>query len=173
LNRSEVWTALADFHAALGADYFERARSDYERAIGTSDERGGVPIRAIEQLANLEARHGERTGSAILIQQAIARLENLATIVLGKHPEEVDEKTLSRLGNERLALLGSAYKRLAAERASEVVTGSKMASAKAIDEALEASARYYGAGADDPADLDPYHTLNWLSLVARQGRIRI
>jgi CHAT domain-containing protein len=172
LKRSEVRTALADFHAALGTDYFERARSDYEKAIGISDERGGVPIRAIEQLANLEARHGERRGNAALIEQAIARLEHLAAIVLGKPPAEVDKKKLKLLGDERLALLGSAYKRLAAERAREVVTGAKTVSVKAMDEAIDASARYYGVGADDPAapGLDTYRELNWLSLVALEAR---
>jgi hypothetical protein len=167
LQRPEICTALGDVHAELGTAYFELARTYYEKAIAKSGSKVRVPIRAIEQLANLESRHGQREGNAALIDRAIVRLRALAKVVLEQDPEEVGDEVLEKLGAERLALLGSAYKSFAAVCARDVVSGAGAERLKEMDKAIASSARYYavGAGEQSSPKLDPYCMLNSLSLV--------
>ncbi|MEO0974767.1 MAG: CHAT domain-containing protein, partial [Pseudomonadota bacterium] len=58
-ERSDVAVALAELHAELGD--FQRAIDAYDTAIDGSGEGSNVPIRAIEQRANLRARHAENS----------------------------------------------------------------------------------------------------------------
>jgi CHAT domain-containing protein len=59
LRLPAVQSALAALWADLGE--FERARAAYLQAIQAEDRCGQVPMRDIEQLANVEARLGEKT----------------------------------------------------------------------------------------------------------------
>ena len=109
--------ALGEVYAQLGDAYFDKAREQYLAAIRSEDRSGAVPIRAIEQLANLEARTGHTTANAELINTALGRLDGLvqlASTTLDR-AEQNNGTELPALSNpERAALLGSAYKRLAA-----------------------------------------------------------
>ena len=59
LENPAVNFALAGVYAELGVDYFERARALYRAAVSAGDRKARVPIVAIEQPANIEARLGE------------------------------------------------------------------------------------------------------------------
>ncbi len=73
----EVQAALGAVYGELGADAFEPACAAYCRAIEVEDHHGRVPIRIIEQLADLEVRTGEARGDLSLIDRAIVRLRGL------------------------------------------------------------------------------------------------
>ncbi|MEZ5449275.1 MAG: CHAT domain-containing protein [Thiolinea sp.] len=72
---------LACLYGDMLPDGFERARAAYQAAIAEEDQKGNVPIQALESLANLEARQAEE-----LARQA----ENQA-IELGKLPADSPE----------------------------------------------------------------------------------
>ena len=83
----EVQFALGTLYGEFGTEGFEMACAAWERAIAEEDEAGRVPIRAIEQLANLESRIGEKKGGdegLRLIDRAITRLEALRTCAAGE-----------------------------------------------------------------------------------------
>jgi tetratricopeptide (TPR) repeat protein len=126
---------------------FETAIEYYQRALNADEEDSGVHISAAEQLANLEARLGGKQNNSKLIEKAIERLQHLTA--LGKT-------------RERLALLGSAYKRLA-----QIQTDPK-----SMTKALTQAATYYKEAADvgvKRGQFDPYHGLNWVTLEALLG----
>ncbi|MCX5956199.1 MAG: CHAT domain-containing protein [Cyanobacteria bacterium] len=109
--------ALGEVYAELGDAYFDEARDHYLAAIRLEDSSGGVPIRAIEQLANLEARTGHTTANAELINTSLGRLEGLvqlAATTLNRAEQNNGTASPALSNPERAALLGSAYKRLAA-----------------------------------------------------------
>ena len=111
------WQALPEVQAAIGAAYdeigangFEPACAAYSRALEVEDRAGRVPMRTIEQLANLEARAGEATGDLALIDRAIVRLRGLIELC---SPAVGSEAGL-HAPMERCAALGSALKQKAA-----------------------------------------------------------
>jgi hypothetical protein len=109
--------ALGEVYAELGDAYFDKAREQYLAAIRPEDSGGGVPIRAIEQLANLESRTGHSTANAELITTALGRLEGLvqlAATTLDRPEQTIETESPALSTPERAALLGSGYKRLAA-----------------------------------------------------------
>ncbi|MEQ6342085.1 MAG: CHAT domain-containing protein [Gammaproteobacteria bacterium] len=132
---ARAYSELGEFKTAI--DY-------YRGALAADETDSDVDISAAEQLANLEARFGQKTNDIAMIHSAIERLGHL--IALGKT-------------RERLALLGSAYKRLA-----QVDTESKH-----MLKALKQAAHYYHEAAETGAQLDPYHALNWITLEALLG----
>lgn len=116
--------ALPSVLAAAGraygqAELFEQAIDCLRRALGT--ENSAVDSRDIETLANLEARYavpvwdsGDTAKAMLLIDTAIARFEGLIRVA---SPDELaDGVPLNERAGatcDRLALLGSAYKRKA------------------------------------------------------------
>ncbi len=118
------WRLRADVQAAAGEAWgelgdFARAVGCYERALAAED--GGLPLRTVVQLANLEVRWAATLPAGAArdrIDRAIGRVESLLT--------------LAETG-ERRALLASAWKGRA--RVAE--------DAGALQEALEASAENY------------------------------
>jgi len=162
----EVQTALGGLYGDFGPDGFERASAAYLRAIAADDKEGRVPVRAIEQLANLEARTGEKIGGeqgVALIDRAIARLTGLLDISAPMtDPRAAARKSGSadarRANAERWSLLGSAWKRKAAVLARDD-TGRML-------EALRASRDAYanGEGATSDIGFKPYAMLNRLQL---------
>jgi CHAT domain-containing protein len=129
LRLPAVQSALASVWADLGD--FASARAAYLNAIQSDDGDGQVPIRDIEQLANIEARMGEKAeseageerdaseekdarekknGKALqLIDSALERLRSLDALV--SHP--AGAAAAGRVNGERCALRGSAAKRKA------------------------------------------------------------
>ena len=153
----EVLQAIARFYSELGDAGFDAARDAYQRAVQLKDEYGHVAIKAIEQLANMEARYGGKLADthqfdqAIpLIDSAIRRLQALAEAVRGAGDPASNA--------ERAGMLGSAFKLKAAALLN---MGKKWAE---LVPCLKQSARAYMNGmAGDPA-LTPYNTLNALAL---------
>ena len=149
-ERPEVLEALGKVYAELARDGFDQARACYLQAIAREDKRGVVAIKTIEQLANLEARTGENQGGQAgktLVQTAIERLMALRTGTTGAD---------AGINAERAALLGSAYKRLAA------VMAKNRSAWRTVAKVLKQSAdAYREALGDDPA-ATPYNALNHL-----------
>ena len=155
--------ALGEVYAELGDAYFDKAQEQYLAAIRPEDSGGGVPIRAIEQLANLEARSGHTTANAVLINTALGRLKGLvqlASTTLDR-AEQNNETGSPALSNpERAALLGSAYKRLAAVLAGNLRQDQDQEGGDVLL-ALEQAIDWYAK-----AGTQPYQVLNLLALEA-------
>lgn len=148
-----VNSELARYYAELGPSQFGQARKYYLAAIRAEDKVGRVPIKAIEQLANLEAREGEASGDEALIDSAIRRLETLESLV--KDSDEADSRN-----QERLALLASSYKRKAGWLASRK-RDSKAALDKSKGYYREAEGKF-----DDKKIFRVYTAINRLGLEA-------
>ncbi len=163
-QRPEVQQAVAALYRDLGAEGFEAAREAYLRAVQLADESGRVAVKAIEQLANIEARHagkladqGKYAEAWPLFDSSIHRLKALTEAVRG------GQGVLRNA--ERDALLGSAYKLKAAALARQG------AAWKAVAEALAESARCYrNTVAGDPAQ-SPYNSLNMLPMAWLSGTL--
>ena len=155
--------ALGEVYAELGAAYFEKAREQYLAAIRPEDRSGRVPIRAIEQLANLEARTGHTTANAVLITTALGRLEGLvqlAATTLDRAEQNNGAESPALSNPERAALLGSAYKRLAAVLAGNLRQDHDKEGGDVLL-ALERAIDWYAK-----AGTQPYQVLNLLALEA-------
>jgi len=146
MQRADVLLAAA--RACSDAGLFERAIALYRSAMASESSASEVTLGAIEKLGNLEARLGEQTGQGTLIDQGIARLERL--LALGET-------------GERLALLGSAFKRKAATADDGEL---RTVLARSADYYQRAAAHLAAAG-----DFDPYPVLNWLAIAALLGDI--
>jgi hypothetical protein len=136
-----AWLEMPEVQSALGAAWydlgrFEKARKAYLLAIQAEDKNGRVPIKDIEQLANVEARLGEKleakpraapAGAAPakaskavraespdkLIDLAISRLEMLDRLVSAEAQKAPGAPARTGVNAERAALRGSALKRKA------------------------------------------------------------
>lgn len=156
-HRADVQQAMAALYADFGSEGFAAAQQAYLQALQLEDEAGRVAVRAIEQLANLEARQGGRLveqgqvqDGLALIDSAIGRMQALAEAVrAGDAPVR---------NPERAAILGSALKLKAAALAQQDRTWREVAAA------LDAAARAYASMLADDAALTPYPALNALQL---------
>ncbi len=152
-DRLDVLSELGAMHADLGPAWYPTAIALYKRAVTGSDAPWRAPVFAIEQLANLEARHGEETNDIGLIEGAIARLRQLGMLTATRAPSALTPLLPTELNAERRGLLGSAYKRLAAVHARRAVTGTaveRTAALEAMDAALDASGFWYGEATLQP-----------------------
>jgi tetratricopeptide (TPR) repeat protein len=141
LDESELRVALGQAYAALGM--FDEAINSYEIALQT--ERTNVPVRAIEQLANL------RTRRAVTLTTSKAEQVINDSIALLKTLPEVDE---DRRTSERWSLLGGCYKRLA-----------RVTEGKQRTDALREMSRCYRNAFERKKKGEqflPYPLLNWL-----------
>ncbi|HOL36275.1 MAG TPA: CHAT domain-containing protein [Rubrivivax sp.] len=146
------WLELGPVHSALGATWadlglFARARRAYLEAVRAGDKAGGVPMRDVEQLINVEARLGEQRaeveataemgrevegevggeGGATasrsaespleLIELALTRLDRLEGMV----GAGCAAQAVAPLNVERSALRGSAFKRKAGVHARQAL----------------------------------------------------
>ncbi len=177
----EVQSALADTWRELNE--LEKARVAYLKAIQAEGDLGRVPVKDIEQLANVETRLGERrAGEATdakgqhaadaLIRLAISRLQKLDEIV-GGQPETDPARSSAFVNPERSALRGSAYKRQASLYARRLLKPDlsdehKAELGKSMDKALTNSVEAYRSaeGTADDGRLNPYNALNRLALDA-------
>lgn len=167
----QVQQALAGLYADLGDAGFDAARGHYLRAISEEDRAGGVAIRAIEQLANLEARTGERRGAGLAGQDAKAahrgRVDALALVDTAIARMRALEQ-ICRAGDapaaglqpnaERWSILGSALKRRA------VLQAEAGAGWKAVSATLAEARDAYALGLAANAASTPYQVLNRLQL---------
>ncbi len=156
-ERPDLLQAVAEFYADYGGEGFAAAREAYQQAVQRDDTSGRVAVRAIEQLANMEARHGGMLAeqgqfdtAMPLIDSALRRLNALADSVRGENT--------SAINPERAAMLGSAFKLKAA---TLMKMGKKW---KTIAPYLEQAAKAYRSGVHGNPALNPYCTLNALPL---------
>ncbi len=186
-----AWRGLPVLLSALGATWRDlgEARQAFDAllaAVQAEDQAGRVPIRDVEQLANIEARIGEQAARAALgrtpvdtaalvdgearIRSAIARLDMLNSLVAGGGAAATPPPNA-----ERAALLGSAWKRLAAVHALRLLTLAAKAPAGAVADAVAAmqqalqqaaDAYRHGEGQPGSAQFRPYNVLNRLALDA-------
>jgi CHAT domain-containing protein len=138
------WRRLPAIQSALGAIWSDlgelaEARTALIDAIQSEDSDGQVPMRAIEQLANVEARLGEKTANEALIQSALARLEMLDRL-LGSAADQARDPG-SAVNAERSALRGSAAKRQASLHARRLLAAwnSSEPGQRQVDEAAAAA----------------------------------
>lgn len=179
------WLTLPMMQSALGATWsalgrHEKARAAYLNAVQAEDRAGRVPIRDIEQLADLEARLGEKAGDDQMIDRAVNRLKQLDLLV----SNEVKGEPGSAIVNaERCALRGGAFKRKASmyargllaayrdstDNAKALQAKEKMASEHSkMQQALVDAREAYrqGEGVAGDARFKPYNALNRLALDA-------
>ncbi|EXI72496.1 MAG: CHAT domain protein [Candidatus Accumulibacter sp. SK-11] len=176
------WQRLPAVQFAVGALWadlgqFAEARSCYLDALQDNDDASQVPIGAIEQLANIEARLGEASADPGLIERALGRLADLDQIVAeaGRQPDGAAPATA---GGERSALRGGAAKRLASLHATRLLAAWNGCEAQqravdgdaaaAMERALLDSAGFYAAGEGRPGESSfrAYNALNRLALQA-------
>jgi CHAT domain-containing protein len=170
-DNPEIQYAIACVYAEYGVEGFDFACAAYERAITLEDAKGRLPIKALEQLANLEARTGEKLGGATglaRIEKALSRLQGLlvcthkVTIVDGCL--KLDEKEVSAKVNiEQWSLLASTWKRKAMALAKQ-----EAANWDTVRQALACSSNAYGIAGGSLAanNIAPYPMLNRLQLGA-------
>ncbi|MFN9545599.1 MAG: CHAT domain-containing protein [Cyanobacteriota bacterium] len=161
LSQAEVAVAVADVYAACGGEHQEEACRHYLAAIRAHQGTDRLPIRAIEQLANLEARLGERSDDAPRVMAAIERLRALLRIASAGATPATGSAAAGP--PEWQALLGSAWKRLAALRARALVASGRAGkeALQTVMEPLEAAIAAYGLAGGD--------LCNQLNLLALQA----
>jgi CHAT domain-containing protein/pimeloyl-ACP methyl ester carboxylesterase len=166
-NMPEVLYACGRFYGEL-KDFAEAIRC-FERAVAIEDKEKKVPVTAIEQLANFEARQGEKKNDIDLIRRAIDRLRHLVKAAGGV--DAAGNITGTAINCERCALLGSAYKRLAGKLADWSMETDEPEKPKGIKQALALSAKWYETGEGDPHQpgFSPYNAQNRLALQAVLG----
>lgn len=172
-ERGDVQYAIGRVYADFGAEGFARACTCYLKAIEHEEDAGRVPIAAIEQLANLETRHGDASGDTALVERGCRRLMKLAETVAAGAGEALAATA------ERCGMIGGSFKRLAAIWARIKVRGGAgdAGHAVAFDEpafrgALDDAREWYrrGEGEIDTPRFNPYCALSRLMLDALLGR---
>jgi hypothetical protein len=167
LLESAVAMALADCTAALGREHWPRACQLYRQAIRNHRSGDPLPIRAIEQLANLEVRRGGDNDDLGLIEAGLRRLRSLTDLMLIAAsgtldaPAEQDPCEEQRCPAEWWALIGSAEKRRAAVQARALTRTFDPEGLQTMLKAIQASIEAY-----DKVGADPYHLVNKLTLQA-------
>ncbi|MEK8051997.1 CHAT domain-containing protein [Ideonella sp. DXS22W] len=156
---SEVAVAAAQLFSDLGPRYFGEAITLFWRALDDPRQVGHIDIDAVQQLANLEARHGEATDDLALLDRAITRVTDVLSLLAGA--PAVAKAGSSGLTPERASLLGSAYKR----RAVVLARAGRLAQMR---QDLQASLGWYRAATahEEAPERHPYSVLNWLTLAA-------
>lgn len=168
----EVQQAIGYLYAELGPEGFEAARQALLRAVAGDAGLGRVGIGSIEKLANIEARQAEalardrQPGALAMAEDAVARME--ALVRLGSPSPsglQPGATTGSPPNLERLAVLGSTYKR----KAFVQLLGGQAWPAIEPTLALARDAYAQVAGDPDAPGWDPYGLINRLQLDALLG----
>ena len=158
LRRGDVLYQVGMVFSRMGDEGFERARDSLLRAIEVEEKAERVPIKAIEELGNMEVHRGASNGDLELIDQGVQRLQQVIRAVAADPRNEAPTPTAERCG-----LLGSAFKRKAQALAE---------AGKDFAAALEEARRWYalGEGKEDAPAYSAYCALNRLMLDALLGR---
>jgi CHAT domain-containing protein/pimeloyl-ACP methyl ester carboxylesterase len=160
LLRAEIQASLGRLYGDLGE--FEQAMTAYEAAIAAEDPSGDLPVRVVEQVANLEAREGDRTGDLPLIRRALSRLEGLLGIA-----SEGGLPSRGPVNSERWSVYASACKRMARWLIKEKSTS---AARQRLVRARDAYA--VAAGRQGTGPIRPYPAINQVQLDAVLGELR-
>lgn len=147
-ERGDVLFAVGMAYAELGPAGFERACDHLLRAIEADEQAERTPIKAIEQLANLEVRNGVAKGDVAAIERGGERIRLLAATVSARPGDPASLPTA-----ERCALIGGAWKRRALALARE---------GKPFRAELTSARDWYGRGIGVAATrgFSPYCALN-------------
>lgn len=145
----ELHAARADLYADLGTAWIAEARASYAQALRSGDDTH-VALRAVEQLATLDARIGQHTDDRTLVADAIERLAALVRSTAYAHPK-------------RTSLLGSAWKRMAALHARRYLID-RVEALEPCLAALVQAAQCYRSVSFNAGRLQPYPMLNALFL---------
>ena len=187
------WAQMPEIQYTLGLLYSECGAAGYEAAcyallqsIAADFARAVVPLRAVEQLVNIEARRAQalaeqakalhkagQTAEAkavadsalVLIEDAIARATALIKLA-SPHPDSASSSRDSGSAHpERQAILGSAHKRKA------VILWMARKPWKTVEPSLVQARDAYALGEGDPntPDWSPYARINRLQLDALLG----
>ncbi len=168
------WRDRPEVQAALGRTWydlmnFERAIPCLERAIRGKQEKGLVPIKAVELLVNALtrrgqqlARAGQHTDAEKLVASALVWLDRL---------DAMATNDLGETTTERRNLRGSAYKRRADVRARLLLATTGAAERDTVRRALRAAIRgaidiYKESAEKAETPEKPYPQLNALALQA-------
>ncbi len=118
-GRGNILAAAAGVLAAFGDEGFAKAIELHLRAVGApaADVRSYPSVRALEQLANFEARRGGKTGDRAGVARAAARLERMVAALSKEPGAGLDD--LPPPSAELCGLLGGSWKRLAVGRLAE------------------------------------------------------
>ena len=171
LKLPSIQYSIGRFFGEIGD--FKRATIAYDAAIRAADQNGLLSVKAIEQLANLEAREGEQNEDESLVRSALARMRSLLCLIAPSddtpyRPEEPVNFQHARHANaERLALFGSACKRMA----TLVANRKEGFEAAELRYWLKQASDAYGEGAGkiETSAFDPYNAINHLQLAAILG----
>ncbi len=175
-EHAEVQHALGRLYSEYGSIGFAQARKALLRSIAEDSSHGLVPVSAIEQLINIEARQADQLsepGSAQdlaaaqqLLDGAIARATALLTLASPQPAGSMQGDTGLRANLERQAILGSAYKR----KAGVLVRAGKDWSQVRPVLLLARQAYASGDGEENAPDWNPYARINRLQLDALLGQ---
>jgi hypothetical protein len=169
--------ALAEATAALGKAHLEEARNHYLEAMRLHKGDDALPVRAIEQLAILEARLGEARGEMGWLESALRRVEALFALASvqaeGAAPAGGGESSGVMGPTDRspyppgwFTLKGSLQKQVAGLLARQMLEAPGSPAPSVLATALEASIQSFAqAGADPEAQI---HRLT-LQAVQRLG----
>ncbi|MGB0128203.1 MAG: CHAT domain-containing protein, partial [Rhodocyclaceae bacterium] len=162
--RGDVQYAIGRVYADIGDEGFALACDYYLKAVERENDAGRVPIKAIEQLANMETRGATPPGDASAVERALDRLHRLVQAVASVPNDD------SSWTPERCALVGSACKRLAAKMAEKVAAAPEERQ-RLVRNALEKARDAYRGGVGKPKtpEFNPYCALNQLMLDALLG----
>jgi pimeloyl-ACP methyl ester carboxylesterase len=155
LDRGDVSAALGEAYGQL--DEFGSAVLHFTTA--STAERALQPLRSIERLLNLEARHAVDVLQTMKVPPTAAdrkQCEETLTRVIGRLEKLIDIADTA----ERWSVLGSAHKRLAA------VSTRADRRTSALADAESAYRRAYELMLERRDVIDTYPLLNWLTLMA-------
>ncbi|GAB3245538.1 DUF7379 domain-containing protein [Chitinimonas naiadis] len=179
LERGDIQQALGRLYSEYGMAGFAQARLAYLRAIGVDGGAGPASARTVEQLANIEARMavalieaglaapGEQAPGQTELKQTYAAANKLIDDAIRRLSAllEISETDGRDGSQERLALLGSAFKRKAA-----ILMAQKAGWPKVRAALIKSRDRYAQAeGKPTTANWNPYPRLNRLQLDALIG----
>jgi len=160
-----ILCALGTTWAELDAP--EQACLAYRAALQREDLRGRVPVRAIQQLALMEARWGERSGNPGLVRQALRRLNGVRRVI-GLH-----DRNTPAASPDHCAMVGSSHVHLASLHAAHVLRHADNLAlirqdGQSMFDALQAAITAYtqAEGGQGTRPFSPFHAINRLSLDA-------
>ena len=142
-GRGNILFAAAGVYANFGRQGFQQAIEAYLGAVGAPavDERSYPPIRALERLANYEARASDDEPG---VKRAATRLERLVTTLAKEPGDDIDK--VPPPSAELCGLIGSSWKKLAIKSLRAPVPASPT-QGRAAEALLADALHWYARGA--------------------------
>ena len=124
-TRGNILFAAAGVYAQFGDEGYVRAIDYHLRAVGApaADARSYPSVRALELLANFEARASGKAGDEAGVKRAATRLEHMVATLSKEPGAKLD--TLTPPSSELCGLMGRCWKGLAVQKLGEQATQAK------------------------------------------------